>query len=59
VNNLILKKGNVVFSKQTNRKEVIFDEREIKEDETFVCDKPHQDEDFSYSCWRDYCRCMQ
>ena len=27
--------------------------------ETFVCHNPHEDEDFSYLCGNQYCRCMQ
>lgn len=26
---------------------------------SFVCEKPHQDEDYSYLCGSEYCRCCQ
>lgn len=25
----------------------------------FVCDKPHADGDFSYLCWREWCKCQE
>ena len=55
-----LKKGNVVFNinKGTKgRKEVIWKDREAEEGEVVVCEKPHEDGDFSYLCGGEYCRC--
>ena len=53
----MLKPRNVVFNTAQNRKYIVREEREIKDDESFICEKPHQDGDFSYLCGSDYCKC--
>jgi hypothetical protein len=55
--NQILKKRNVVLNTTDNKKHVVREEREISDDEIYICEKPHQDGDFSYLCGSDYCRC--
>lgn len=55
-----LKRGNVVFNSAKGRKgmkEVVWQDREMTDDEIFVSEKPHEDNDFSYICTSDYCKC--
>lgn len=54
-----LKKGNVVFNISLQKKMVMVRDRELAINENFVCEKPHDDEDFSYMCGSEYCRCTQ
>jgi hypothetical protein len=51
----MLEKGNVIFT--GGSKHVVRTPRALLPAETFVCERPHQDEDFSYLCGYDYCRC--
>ncbi len=53
-----LKKGNVIRNKD-GYKQVIFKERILNKNEEFICNRPHEDDDMSYCCRVDYCRCMQ
>ena len=54
-----VKRKNVVRNKKTGMKEVVFVEKELPDSEwEFVCERPHDDGDFSYICGFDYCRCM-
>ena len=54
----LLVKGNVVRD-ASGIKYVTRKEQELPEGHQFVCDQPHDDEDFSYVCGIDFCRCMQ
>ncbi|MCK5645083.1 MAG: hypothetical protein KAJ19_30060 [Gammaproteobacteria bacterium] len=54
------KKGNVVQNKETGSKHVVNTEFELlTATEEIVCETPHADEDYSYLCGGDHCRCMQ
>lgn len=53
----ILNPGNVI--ERDGRKRVMRKGRAMAENETFVSDEPHENNDFSYTCGSDWCRCMQ
>lgn len=54
----MLKRRNVIVNKE-GRKEVIFEDRVLQDGEKFFSEKAHEDDDFSYLCTNQYCRCMQ
>ena len=54
-----VKKGNVVYNESMDRKYVARQDRELSDNEQIVCQRPHEDEDFSYMCGSDYCKCTQ
>ena len=57
---MTVKKGNVIRSKVTGRKKMVWDDGVVSDaDWEKVCDRPHEDGDFSYLCGSDYCRCCQ
>ena len=56
---LQLVRGNVIRNTSLNRLIVIREARERHINEEFVSDRPHEDEDYSYLCNNDYCRCHQ
>lgn len=45
--------GQKIVVTKGNIEDIIF----AKECYIFVCEKPHQDGDFSYLCQSEYCRC--
>lgn len=53
-----IKKGNVVIKPDGN-KYIAMEDHTATGDYKISADRPHGDEDFSYMCGRDYCRCMQ
>lgn len=50
-----LQKGNVIFT--GGSKYVVRTPRSLEPTEKFICNRPHEDGDFSYLCGSDYCRC--
>lgn len=57
-----VKKGQVFISPATGRKTVCKskgDSYTFEMEVEIVADYPHEDEDFSYLCGSQYCRCMQ
>jgi len=53
-----LVQGNVVYNSASNMKYTVTpDSRYISINEEFVCDKPHDDGDYSYMCGNEHCRC--
>lgn len=54
-----VKRGNVVQDIETGRKSVIRADRMLLPSEKVVADRPHGDDDFSYCCGGEWCRCMQ
>lgn len=48
-----------VYRDGSGRKRVLRKARKLEADEEFVCAQPHDDGDFSYFCWSEWCRCMQ
>jgi hypothetical protein len=53
-----LKRGNVVID-ENGKKKVVWKERELDDSEKFFSKKAHEDEDMSYFCTNEYCRCRQ
>lgn len=56
------KKGNVIIHSFTKAKECLGKDdvnNELAKEWELVCENPHEDEDFSYLCHREHCRCMQ
>lgn len=53
------KRGNVARRKSDGRK-IVFrrDHTDTAGEYEYVCERPHQDDDFSYCCGSEYCRCM-
>lgn len=56
---VLIPKGVVIYNTDYNYKFVTLEEIRNDEKYLFVCDRPHGDDDFSYMCGCDYCRCMQ
>lgn len=55
-----LKIGNVVYCEALGGKRVIPREGlTLSMNEEFICEKPHEDGDFSYICGNKHCRCYQ
>lgn len=54
-----LEKGNVIKNKETGKIQVIKDPRKLTNDEEFISENPHENDDFSYLCGREHCRCSQ
>lgn len=54
-----VKRGNVVENIETGRKSVVRTDRVLLPSEKVVADRPHGDDDFSYVCGSDWCRCCQ
>ena len=54
------KRGNVVLEKATGKKCCVYEDEKLKADEwELVCETPHADDDFSYLCNNEHCRCYQ
>ena len=53
---MLLKRGNVIINVR-GRKEVIRKDRELVEGESFYSERAHEDDDFSYLCTNNWCRC--
>jgi len=64
MNALEVKANIVVCHLETGKKMVVFEQRvaEVRinaEEYEYICEQPHADEDFSYCCGFQWCRCMQ
>lgn len=62
-----VRRGNVIRNKETNEKRCVFLMPGVEKDITeldgnsydFICERPHEDGDYSYLCPNEYCRCTQ
>ena len=59
VEQISVKRGNVVENIETGRKLVVKTDRVLLPSEKVVEARPHDDGDFSYICGGEWCRCMQ
>jgi len=54
-----VKRKTVLIEKSTGDKFVVREEKDYDENlYEFVCDRPHEDGDYSYLCGNEYCRCL-
>jgi len=53
-------KGNVLRHKMTGSKHVVTEDEYIDDNDIyeFICEAPHLDGDYSYTCGKSYCRCV-
>ena len=58
---MIYPKKSVLFDHKTGRKFIVLNsDQDYSTDQfSFVCNRPHADNDYSYLCTNNWCRCQQ